>query len=106
MVTFNLNKVDIHAGSKKLGEGSDISLSFNPDSVFIYIGIGKNRRTYWVGNKKGSSAKLHIKFIDAKKQININNYKVKFNRVKDYQQVKNRATKAGYSDSIKFKSRK
>jgi len=97
--------VDIYSGSKKLGKKSTITLSFSPETVFTCLNIG-NDQTFAVGRKKGKSAELNIKFINAKNQINVNNYKLKFHKKKDYLRFKDSANKAGYSNTIKFKARR
>jgi hypothetical protein len=65
-----------------------ISISISKDGIYVYISRDNNR-IYWIGSKKGYSAKLSIKFNDKKKMITVNNSnKIIFHKVKDYEKIK------------------
>lgn len=65
-----------------------VNISISKDGIYIYISRDNNR-IYWIGSKKGYSAKLSIKFNDNKKMITINNSnKIFFHNSKDYDIIK------------------
>jgi hypothetical protein len=74
--------------SKGLVKKGWFNISINKDGIFVYISKDKGRM-YWIGKKKGYSAKLSIKFNDKKKMITVNNSnKIIFHKVKDYETIK------------------
>jgi hypothetical protein len=65
-----------------------VNFSINKDSIYIYISRDNNR-IYWIGRKKGLSAKLLITFSDTKNMITINkSNKIIFNKNSDYEKIK------------------
>jgi len=53
-------------------------MSISKDGIYVYISRDNNR-IYWIGSKKGYSAKLSIKF---------NDNKIMFHNSKDYEIIK------------------
>lgn len=65
-----------------------IKINITKNNIFVYISKDIYR-VYWIGKKKGPSAKLSLKFNDKKQMITINNSnKIIFHRPKDYETIK------------------
>lgn len=63
-------------------------ITVDKNGIYIYI-LRDNNRIYWIGRKKGISAKLSVKFNDKKNMITINNSnKITFHNSKDYEKIK------------------
>ena len=79
--------VDIEYSKGIVKKGS-VAIDMHKGYVYIFFWRDKSWR-WWRGSKSGASAKLTIKFNDAKHMITVNSSdKIIFHRPKDYNEIK------------------
>ncbi len=107
-INLTTTYVDIQH-SKGFVKKGFFSISIDKNGIFVYISRDNNR-IYWIGRKKGYSAKLSIKFNDKKKMITVNSSnKIMFHKAKDYETIKKKTIYYKYmkenENTVVFKER-
>ena len=91
-IKLKKSKADIYYKSDlQTSKNAWCNISISKDKIFVYVSRDKSR-SYWIGCKKGKSAKLSIKFNNSKKMITVNTAnKIIIHSSKDYTKIKKKA---------------